>query len=94
MRGRNRSRNNDIMGNGRGQRPMRHKVSILDEDNNAIERRNVETAIGGATSRERVLATQKVIREEAIRKIIDDSPHVDSREVAKTKLRGLGYEVE
>ena len=78
-------------GNGRGQRPIRHRVSVLDEDNNAYERRNVEKAIGGATSHERVIATQNVIRPGAIREIANKSPYEDSRELAKTKLRGKGY---
>jgi len=80
-------------GNGRGQRPIRHRVSVLDEDNNAYERRNVEKAIGGATRLERVVATQNVVRAGAIRKIANNSPHEDSRELAKTKLRGLGEKV-
>lgn len=86
-----RRRSIDKMGNGKGQRPMRHRLSILDEDNNAYERRNVEKAIGGATSHERVIATQNVIRPGAIREIANKSPHEDSRELAKTKLRGKGY---
>jgi len=83
-------RNTDIMGNGRGQRPLKHKISILDEDNNAIEKRNVEEAIGGATSQKRVVATARVVRPEAIKEIMEKSPYSDSRELARTKLKGLG----
>lgn len=66
------------------------KISILDEDNHTFERRNVERAIGGTTSHERIVATQNVVRPGAVREIADRSPHTDSRELAKTKLRGLG----
>ena len=91
-----RRRSIDRMGNGRGQRPVRYKstLPILDEDNHAMERKNIRTAIGGATSQERVVATQKIVREEAIRKIMKESPHEDSRQLAKTKLRALGYKVQ
>ncbi len=93
MRRRAIGRNNDIVGNGRGQRPMRRKVSILDEDPEAMEKTNVRKAIGGATSHERVIATQRVVRPDAIREILNDSTHTDSRELARTKLRGLGEKV-
>ncbi len=93
MRRRGIDRNNGIMGNGRGQRPMRHKMPILDENNDLLERNNVHNAIHGATSRERVVATQRVVRPEAIREILNNSSHVDSRELARTKLRGLGEKV-
>ncbi len=93
MRRRSIDRNNGIMGNGRGQRPMRHKMPILDENNDLLERNNVHNAIHGTTSRERVVATQRVVRPEAIREILNNSSHVDSRELARTKLRGLGEEI-
>lgn len=88
-----RRRNIDMMGNGRGQRPMRHKLPILDENNDMLEKNNVHNAIHSATSRERVVATQRVVRPDALREILNNSSHVDSRELARTKLRGLGEKV-
>ncbi len=88
-----RRRSIDRMGNGRGQKPMMHKISVLDEDNYATEKENVRKAITGATSRVRVVATQGVVRPDAIREIADKSPHADSKELAKTKLKGLGHKI-
>ncbi len=91
-----RRRSIDRMGNGKGQRPMKHKMtmSILDENPEAMERFNVYMAKHGATSRERVIATQNVVKVSSLYAILEsDSKYSDSKELAKTKLRGLGHEV-
>lgn len=89
-----RGRSIDRMGNGRGQKPMMHRMSILDENHEALERNNVRKAIGGSTTRERVVAVQGVSKEENIWAVFKDrNTPEDAREVARQKLRGKGYDV-
>ncbi|NYZ76913.1 hypothetical protein H0O02_01200 [Candidatus Micrarchaeota archaeon] len=63
--------------------------SIPDTDERVI----TDVAITSPSSRARVRATEMVVDPANMRKILDGSPHTDSKELARCKLRGLGYDV-
>lgn len=71
-----------------------HSSILVDPPADLVEKADVEAAKNPSLpSRERVSATQAVFKPENVWKIFNESPNIDSKELARYKLRGLGYDV-